>query len=126
MSDTKPTAPTVPAHTTDLPPSPGWLVVSDNGNEMALFWIASEASEYLRTHGMARAVVGSVQPSRAIACVNACEGIADPSAIPALVALLREQVAAYECAPMNDLNYAGINWVRSARALLARLEGGKS
>jgi hypothetical protein len=80
------------------------------------------------------------------ACYRACEGIADPSAIPDLLAALRDALAAHdivqgnpdegpyrECCgiPYEDM-YSGESphakdcWTIAARAALARAGGGKS
>lgn len=45
------------------------------------------------------------------------------AAAPELYGLLKEQIECYDKMPMSDLNYAGIEWIKRARAAIAKAEG---
>jgi len=45
------------------------------------------------------------------------------AAAPEMYELLKEQIECYNQMPMSDLNYAGIEWIRRARKVLAKAEG---
>jgi hypothetical protein len=68
-----------------------------------------------------------VNAARIVACVNACEGIADPSVVPELVAALREvnaELSEYASITINgdaDTRLKGI--VERAEAILAKATG---
>lgn len=62
----------------------------------------------------------SEDAQRAVACVNACEGIADPSVVPEILAqlkVLRDKLIQY-AGPEN-----GLYEVTEANAIIARAEG---
>jgi hypothetical protein len=42
---------------------------------------------------------------------------------PALVTMIERQVRAMDGSPMSDINYAGLDWLRDARAALASVKG---
>lgn len=45
------------------------------------------------------------------------------AAAPEMYELLKEQIECYDKMPMSDLNYAGIEWIKRARAAIAKAEG---
>lgn len=68
--------------------------------------------------------------ARIVACVNACEGIEDPSVIPEILALLRamEDVTFVEPQQPRLRNWKDVFTARAAEAalLIARAEGRRS
>lgn len=44
-------------------------------------------------------------------------------AAPEMYQLLKEQIEAYDNTPMSDLNYAGIDWIKRTREVLAKADG---
>lgn len=95
--------------------TPGpWAVDDGMYNPNPLIVAASEAGPLTVAE-----VLDDVYPDVAAQLANA-RLIA---AAPEMLDLIRRQVGAMGDGPMSDMNYAGINWLKDAREVLAKAEG---
>jgi len=111
----------------------GFYITSDFGNTICDLYTMSDPGVLSPDYGKPSKPVSFMHEmagpnaARIVACVNACEGIADPSVVPELVAVLREvnaELFEYASITINgeaDTRLKGM--VERADAILAKATG---
>ena len=103
--------------------TPGpWYVAAEDLSGGRYYSISSQNCDFFIHDGAHEEENGEANAARIVACVNACEGIADPAVVPELLAFVADFIAV-----MNRDGFTGDEPDRlhkEATAIIAKATGG--